>query len=421
MRSGIVLALFTMVLLFQLSMIKYVLGIGGVATVANSLMLLVLSIIAVKIIAGGAFSQSVWGFYLLPGALVFIGFFLNVSLNLVANLGVVSYFGLLIPWAAYLSVPFFIPRVIDSETVWRYFYRFMFVICVATFLESFLVASGILSLRIIETHLATFLSGGLTVLLMLKDETAHYRLYGIFPEPGTFAMYLLPVIMYALVYRKYLGLIVFAVALVLTDSLGGFMSLILLVLLYAFIRMRRAKLSFGVSIIPSVLLAVALIGFVASDFSKTYSSKGESAEVRESNFSDVITKMPLLLLNHPLGLTLAEGTLSDIDDKEYYGSSFALGTAHAIGGDLAFLGYLLVLVVCLVVSFASIRKGLDDIDHRVIFPSLLALLPFVVQRATVMDSAAFAFLFAPSIVRHLQVSRARSEAATIAGPLDKAV
>lgn len=405
MRSGVVLMFFMVVLLFQLSMIKYVFGLTGIASMVNALMLLGLSILGIKNVVSGAFSMDVWKGYLLPGALVFGGFFLNISLNLISNVGVAGYLGLMIPWAAYLSVPFFIRTVADTEMIWRFFYRFMLIVSAIGLMEYVLIFNNILPLRVIETPFGSFLTGGVSIFLMPEYGIPHPRMHDVFPEPGTYAMYLLLVIMYALVNKKYFGLAIFAVAFVLSDSLGGYISLILLLLLYAFVRVRRTRFSIGVSMIPLLFMAVGLIGFVAPYLSETYSTKGESADVREKNFSDAIEELPSLLVNQPLGMTLAADTMSNTSDEMYLGSNFAPGTAYTIGGDLAFLGYSLVVMCSLFVALTSFKKGGVSFDQQVVFPTLIAVMPFVFQRATVMDSAAFAFLFAPSIIRYLQSVR----------------
>ncbi len=402
MRTGTVLTFFVMALLFQLSMVKYVFGLTGVASMVNTLMLLGLSILGVKNVVSRAYPMEVWKGYLLPGALVFGGFFLNISLNLIENFGAASYLGLMIPWAAYLSVPFFIRTVADTEVIWRFFYRFMLLISLIGLLEYVLIFNNILSIRILTTPFGDFMTGGLSVFFMSEYGIPHYRMHSIFPEPGTYAMYQLLVIMYALVNKKYFGLSVFAVCFVLTDSLGGYISLVLLVLLYAFVKVRNTRLSLGVGMIPVVFLAIGLVAYVAPDLSGTYETKGDSAEEREKNFSNVIEKLPTLLITEPLGAALAEYSLSNTDDEKYLGSNFALGTAYTLGGDFAFLGYLLVVIFCLKASLASLKRGVANFDQRVVFPSLLAVMPFIFQRTTVMDSATFAFLFAPSIIRYLQ-------------------
>lgn len=402
MRSGTVLTFFLMALLFQLSMVKYVFDLTGVASLVNTLMLLGLSILGVKNVVSGAYPMEVWKGYLLPGVLVFGGFFLNISLNLIQNFGAASYLGLMIPWAAYLSVPFFIRTVTDTEVIWRFFYRFMLLITVVGLMEYVLIFNNILPIRILTTPFGDFMTGGLSVFFMSEYGIPHYRMHSIFPEPGTYAMYQLLVIMYALVNKKYLGFAVFAVSFVLTDSLGGYISLVLLVLLYAFVKVRNTRLSLGVGMIPVFLLAVGLVAYVAPNLSGTYETKGDSAEEREKNFSNVIEKLPSLLINEPLGATLAEYSLSNTDDEKYLGSNFALGTAYTIGGDFAFLGYFLVVIFCLKAALGSLKKGAGNFDQQVVFPTLIAVAPFIFQRTTVMDSATFAFLFAPSIIRYFQ-------------------
>lgn len=397
-----ILLLFSLVLVFQLSIVKYTLDLGGPATIVNSLMLFGFSIIALRNIISQSFFPGVWGFYLFPGALVYTGYLLNIGMNAMANTQVASSLGLLIPWAAYLAVPFFIGNVSDTEIIWRFFYRSMILITAMGLLEYLLVFSGMVPLRTIETPLGIFVSGRLSILHMLEDGTAYSRFYAIFPEPGTFAMYLLPVLMYALVYKKYMGLLLFATALFLTESLGGFISLILLVLLYVFIRVRNSRFSLGVTVIPVLILAVGLVGYVSTGLSEAYRSKNISAEVREDNATNVIEKFPALILKYPFGMTLAEGSQSNIVNDDYFGSNFALGNALVLGGFFSLIGYFMVLGSCLAVSLASLTKRISGFDQQVVFPSLLALLPFIFQRTTVMDSATYAFLFAPSVIRSLQ-------------------
>jgi hypothetical protein len=405
MRSGIVLFVFFLIVLCQLSMLKFVLGIEGIASIVNSLMLLGFSILGLRNIVMGVFARNVWGAYLFPGILVFGGFLLNISLNLIDNPHVANYLGLIIPWAAFLAVPFFIRDLVETEKIWRFFYRFMLFVSIIGLLEYVLIFNNILSLRVLNTPYGNFLTGGISVFLMPADGLPHHRMHSIFPEPGTYAMYLLAAIMYALVNKKYFGLLVFAIAFFLTDSLGGYISLILLMLLFVFIKVRRTRFSLGVTMIPVFILAIGLVGYVAPYLSETYSNKGESAEVREGNFADVIEKLPSLMLDEPMGMTLAEESISNSAHNKYLGSNFAPGTAYTMGGDFAFLGYSAVIITCLWVSFVSLRNGSADFDQQIVFPVLLIAFPFVFQRLTIMDSATFAFLFAPSIIRYLRRKR----------------
>lgn len=397
--------LLILILLFQLSMIKYVFGISILSTAVNLLMLILFSALAAISVGRRVFPMSVWGGYIIPGLLVYLGFLLNITLNLISDFGVVGYFGLLLPWAAYLSIPFLIRDAGDSQNIWRFFYRFMYVFSVIGVFEYFLVFGNILSPRTFDTPMGQFSTVGLSVLYTPLGGIPNYRMHGIFPEPGTLAMYLLPAFMYALAYKKYIALMVFSVSILLTNSLGGYISLAMLVMIYVFVKARNARFSFGITMIPVVILGAALAIYVVPIFSDIYASKGESAEVRESNFENVVGKIPLLIVNYPLGMKLAGQSMSDISGDEYYGSNFAPGVAHVIGGDLALLGYCMLLISCLIIPITSLRKRVISFDQLVVFPTLLALLPFVFQRATIMDSAAFAFMFSPSLIRHLQSLR----------------
>jgi hypothetical protein len=150
------------------------------------------------------------------------------------------------------------------------------------------------------------------------------------------------------------------------------------------------------------ILAVGFASYFSADFIEAYSSKNQSAEVRENNVANVIGKLPELVINHPLGFELSGESMSNIDSDDYFGSNFALGNALITGGLLSLLGYFMMLMSCLIISILSMARRISDLDHLVVFPSLLIALIFIFQRTTVMDSAIFAFLFAPSIIRYLQ-------------------
>lgn len=401
-RSDIALLLLSAVIVFQLSLLKYTLNLGGVATVVNSMMLLGLSVIAVKNVFTRSYPMRVWLFFLVPALLVYGAYLQNLVFSLFSNSNAVSGLGVLIPWAACLSVPFFIRSAGNRETIWRFFYHSMLIVCIVGLLEYVLGLNGILPLRTIDNPYADFLSPGVTVFFMLADGIPHYRFYAIFPEPGTFAMYLLPVIMYALVYKKYVGFVLFVVALVLTDSLGGLVGLLLLMLIYIYRRLMRTRLSVGLAVIVVSIVAAVALAFTYAALTEAYLEKDQSKTVREDNVANVIANLPSLLMTYPFGFTLAEGSLSNIDSKDNFGSTFALGNAIVLGGVFAFLGYFLVLISCFIISLKSITNKVHDLDSLVIFPSLLVVLTFIFQRATVMDSAMYSLLFAPSIVQYLQ-------------------
>jgi hypothetical protein len=181
--------------------------------------------------------------------------------------------------------------------------------------------------------------------------------------------------------------------------------LVLLLLLYIFGKIRQSNFSMGIGVFTGVILATGIVGYFSADFMEAYVSKNQSAEVRENNVANVIGKLPELVISHPLGFELSGESMSNIDSNDYYGSNFALGNALTTGGLMSLLGYFMMLMACLVISLMSLASRTSDLDHQVVFPSLLVAFIFIFQRATVMDSAIFAFLFAPSIIRYLQLAQ----------------
>ena len=121
-NSRIVLVVFWLVILFQLTNLKYIWGLEGIARLANLSLLLVLSIYAIGSLALKTFDRRVWLFYVVPGLFVLVGMLVNIVRNMAADGAVLSYFGLMLPWAAYLTVPMMIKtQVLDAETLWQYF------------------------------------------------------------------------------------------------------------------------------------------------------------------------------------------------------------------------------------------------------------------------------------------------------------
>ena len=401
-HKHLVWALLLIILLFQLGIIKYTLGLAEIATVLNAVLLAALSALAFKNVAGGRFTPKVWLAYLMPGILIYTGYLLNIGLSMTIEFNAVSSLGLLIPWAAYLAVPFWLVRRGDEQGIWKFFYQCMLVVCLIGLLEYALVFGGLLSTRLIETPLGNFVSGGISVFHALDDGSPHYRFYAIFPEPGTFAMYLLPVMLYALVFKKYAAAAVFLVSLALTDSLGGFAGFLMLFLFFIYGKLRQAKISIGTGLLAFAIIGISLAAILGPELYETYAMKGQSREVREEGMVNVIQNLPQLIVDHPLGFRMTGQSLSATESEDYFGSTFALGTALATGGGLSLLGYFLALLVCVAVSVHALSMKRGDLDYWVVFPSLLVMLIFIVQRATVLDSALFALLFAPSIIRSLQ-------------------
>lgn len=402
-NSHFVLALFWITILFQLTVLKHIWAIEGLSRFFNSAAVLIVSLYAAHSIISNRFSKNVWHFYILPGLFVFVGMFLNITLNSITNLNTINYFGLMLPWATYLAMPALLKKnACDSETLWRYFYYFMLTAVFLGLSEYFLVFSGASSLRMVSIPYGEFLAGRFSILHLLKDGSAYYRFYACFGEPGTLAMFLVPVMAYAYFYKKYIGLSIFILALYLSHSLGGIIAVAMIIPLLVFVSINKRKMPLAISIVVLILVSSVIVINYMDDFTLSYEKKQRSATDRIDNVKNTIINLPSMIVNNPIGFELTEGTSAASKNPYYYGSNFAPGHILQIGGINAFLGYSVILLVSLVAAFLRIIRKNISLEEKVVFTSLIVLFPFIFQRTTVWDTAIFAFLFAPSIIRFLQ-------------------
>ena len=114
-----------------------------------------------------------------------------------------------------------------------------------------------------------------------------------------------------------------------------------------------------------------------------------------------VQNLPALLVRFPLGFELALETETAQRSEFYYGANFAPGNYLRRGGVVAFIGYLLCLGVSCGIALASLLRADLSRHEKIVFTSILVLLPFAVQRTVIWDTALFAFLLAPSLLRVL--------------------
>ena len=399
-RLGIWPILFWVVIAFQISVLPDTLGVGSMARVANTLALILFLVCSMSVLASQV-SEQVFVFYCLPILMIAVGYLANVLRS--ANLEALSYLGLVIPWFAALSVPF--TKGFDAERYWRLFYGFMLVACVIALLEYAAVFWGFLQPSIIETKRGEFLKGVLTIFLGLEEGTPNNRMYGVFAEPGTFAMYLLPALAYALVHRKILAAVLFLVCMLLTASLGGYLGIILVAV--AFVqweaRRRGAVTALFVALAAAVIV-VCVFGTVYEFFAASYLDKGESAAARESNVDLFFRHFLDIAFDDPLGMKLHGDSLTELtkSDSLYIGSNFTIGNALIVGGLMSFIGYVMFLLVNTVCWLRAIGRTSHSKVMECVCVSFPAVLSFVVQRATIFDSALYSFLFAVPILSVLR-------------------
>jgi len=401
-NSLFVLGMFWIAILFQMTALKNIWSIQTVSMVANTIAFLLLNMYALKTIAFGSFRKTLWYYYIIPGVLVYLGVMINVVLNVASNFELVAYFGFVLPWAAYLSMPGICKgNRVNSKILWRLFYYFMTVSVLLGLLELLMSLNGLLDFRVLETEYGVFLGGRFSLFHMLEDGTPHYRFYANFIEPGTLAMWLLPAIAYAFLSKKYFGLLILCIGLFLTDSLGGWLSFLLLVVVVFFIELNnKIKNKYAVLGVTITLFLVMSVSFSAS-FISSYESKKYSARVRVENISMAIQKVPTIMLTNPLGIDLALDTESNIQNEAYIGSNFMPVSYFQNGGILAIYGYVFVLLFFFLFSLKILRKYDLSLEEKVVFGSIIFLMPFIVQRTTIFESSIFAFLWAPLVIGRL--------------------
>lgn len=406
-NSKLVLFAFVVTVLFQITAYKFIWGIEWASRLLNIATIVIFSGYVLNALLKFKFNENVVNFYIIPGILVYIGFFINISISSISNLNVVNQYGLLIPWAIYLAIPGLVKfGKLDASSLWRYFNYFMLATVSISVVEYYLLFSGVIAPRPIVTDGGPFLAGYFSMLYGIETGESqgelHYRFYASFMEPGTLAMFLLPAIAYAFLHRKYFSLLIYSIAMYLSDSLGGFIGVAMLIPLLVYFRFHeRALLPIALSFFSIFLIAI----YFASDFLERYEQKDLSASVREESFSGFTKNLPNLFLNYPLGLPRTETTEQAQQHAAYSGGNTAIGIIYNLGGIPSFVGYLAVLFVSLWYAIISLfRKGLPT-DEQAAVASILCLMPFIFQRTVVWDSSIFALLFAPFVIGFLQGAR----------------
>lgn len=405
-NNKFVLILFWFTILFQLTAFKFIWSLENIARVINLVLLIILIFYALKVVGTEYFNKNIWAFYYLPGILIVAGLFTNISINVIYNLKLVTFYGQILPWALYLIIPSLLKkRNINSETLWNYFYNFMLLVNVLGMIEYIIVFSGANYLKVLSTPNGLFLGGKFSLFYLLPGNIPYYRYYSCFLEPGTLAMFLLPALCYSFFYKRYFGLIIFLIAFLMTFSLGGVISLLILIVVISFILVNRKKSYFIIALLTLIIISSLLWLSFGKDIIAEYETKGASANTRIESFNKTLQNIPIIIKQNPLGLKLAEDTKSFKKNKLYLGSNFIPGTYLQYGGISAFVGYIICLLVSFSISLKTIVKSTAFLEEKVVFSSLLVLLPFIIQRTTIWETALFSFLFAPTIIRTLERRR----------------
>lgn len=398
-RKRLVLLLVWSIFLFQLTEFKFIWGIPFISRIVNFLMLAILLGMGLYTIVFHRFSMKSFVLFLLPSLLIMIGLLVNITLNVLRDSGLVGYYWLLLPWTAILCIPILLKSgSLDPTQLWEHFYYFLLISVSLSLVEYLLVFFYSYPLNVAVFPQGSFLVGKFTLFHMLQDVTPHERFYASFGEPGSLAMWLLPVMAYALYKKRYFSLIIFLPAFYFTYSLGGIMSLVLMgCLLPIFLFKRRlSKVLFVTGIVVGGLIAGAMI---YEEFSKTYEERGNSAKTREDNFLNTLILLPEAALNNPLGLDLALTTEKNENNKWFFGSNFSPGYAFISGGVFGLLGYCWFLIVSMGISIKVLFFSKQDKMFKVIGVLILVLFPFIFQRTTIWESPLFALMYLPFLIK----------------------
>ena len=386
-RSGIgAITLLLIVLVFQLTVLPDTLGIKVLGRVFNAIALASFLLGGIYALFSGR-TAKIPRVYLISVLLVVVGFAINIARSLSPeSVGAAS---ALLPWLAAIAVPYM--KSFSLERSWRLYYRFMLWGAVVSAIEYAAVFSGLLTPTAIDTDRGLFLKGVFSIFFGLSDGEVHYRMYGLFAEPGTYAMFLIPAIAYAWLHGKKWPAAFFLACFYLTDSLGGILGLFVMGVTYLFWRSRSRP----VGLLVGVLLAMGAAYSASGSLRERYDQKNNSRVVREDNVTLFRDNFVSVVTANPLGLPLNGRTLSELDNatSNYIGSNFEIYTVFVKGGIIACVGYTALLLWMLVQNGWYLLAGDRDPERAAALISLPAMLLFTLQRETVLSSALFGFLY----------------------------
>ena len=400
-KNIIIFYLFIIAFVFQVTMLKFIWNIESISRIINTLYLLTVLFIFFHAILKD-YKIKVWKYYLFPGILILSGLIINILISSISNFTVLAQLGSTIPWILFLLIPYFMDyKKVNFNYFWELSYKIIVIFVFLGLIDYYIIyINGNVS-KYLETPYGDFIGGSFSILHMLLDGSPHFRFYSFFAEPGTLAMFLLPFIAYSIFKKKYFGFLILLTGFILTFSLGGYLSLLILLFLLFLYKSKKNNIIIS-SIFVSIIISATYF-YVSNDLVQMYESKGNSASIREDNFSNSFTKIPSSIINYPFGLPLSNSTSEMEKETNYTGSNFIPNNYLQNGGVLSFIGYLLVLIFSTKMSLKILfsKNKNYNIETVVVAISIISILPFLFQRTTIWESSIFAFLFAPVLLNVL--------------------
>ena len=394
------LVIFVGMVLFQLTELRYIWGVLDISRFYNIIFLLSLGVYVMRNIGVRRLSNNVWIYYMLPGLLVYIGYFVNITINTFRDQSLAIHYGSLIPWVVYLSVPFLLKdNIINTKNLLRYYYFATLLITTLGLFDYFLYFNGLINLQVLTHSNGMFLSGWFSILHLLDDGVGHYRFYASIGEPGSLAMILIPSLIYSVIYKRYLGASVLTLGIYLTNSLGAFISGGLVIFLWLILLYRKNKFSIFIPLFSSVLI-ISTVAINWDEIYNSYETKGNARIVREENVVNAISELPSILVSNPLGLNFSIN-YSENTDKNYYGSNFMFLNAIYNGGLVAGIGYMIIMITFFLISLSTFFRKYISSEDIIYTLSILSLIPFSVQRTSLLETSMLMLVIAPFIIKYL--------------------
>ncbi|MDC3200259.1 hypothetical protein OAT92_06605 [Porticoccaceae bacterium] len=280
------------------------------------------------------------------------------------------------------------------DLVLSFYVKFITFCSALAILDLLMISLGIYSVRSAYGLPEQYAVGIFSFYHIVLDDSIYPRLYGIFGEPGHYAMYLMPVLAHNWLVKKYFWLAINSTCMVATFSLGGFIGVVFgFFLLYLFATIRTGKLKNLIVLLLVFILVLLTLDF----FTDSYLQKAGSASLRENIVSSFFINFVNMVNQYPLGYPFFESSEQMTRDADYFvGTNFTLFNMYMQGGILALFGYLALIFSALYYTVINCRKKVVGIQIFCITIPVFML--FIYQRTTPFDTYYFSFLIAPYLV-----------------------
>jgi hypothetical protein len=233
---------------------------------------------------------------------------------------------------------------------------------------------------------------------ILSDGNIYPRLYGLFPEPGHYAMYLLPVLIHNIITRKPAFLAINFICFIATQSFGGYLALFfILATMLAYSSSQKLRLRHFIWLIGIILSFYFLYSYLVDYLVDYYIAKGESASIRVNNVLFFFKDFKEMVYHYPLGYPFFESLEQmRLEERFVVSTNFSPFNIYIQGGLISLIGYVSLVFICLYYALINHRK--KDVCIRVFCIVVPAFILFTVQRTTPFETYYFPFLIAPFIV-----------------------